>query len=378
MSEITSKLLNLISDENFIRIKALSNRPNFFKIVGRTYTETWHSMFLAWLLDPMGSHNLSSFPLQRLLVLVSNPYIFGRKCELDRIAKFATIADLTNAKIKPNEGDQREYSCDVGKFDIFIEIDNQNNDEKVVILIEQKVNSLIDKTQAKKYIDWLDNEYFDWFKIPVYLASSNQYSISSEDTFNSSRWYGIDYQQLHDIVLMPLLNHPTLNSQISILIEQYIDVLRIPDKGRKLAVTEEEKELALQLYDKHREAFETIQAALSDFTDVSLVPVTTNNILVLVANGKKIIGNTVPEFYDSALKFILESNINVDKHIPFETSKKRYLISRDKKHPGGNDFRAPIEYKGYFMEAHKSKEAAIKALAAFLKNCDIKVELDNN
>lgn len=85
---LTQKLLHLVADDRFAKIESLAKRPNLFRIVGRTHTETWHSMFLGWLLDPKGSHNLGSFSLRRLLVAITNPTIIGSVDEIDKIAVF--------------------------------------------------------------------------------------------------------------------------------------------------------------------------------------------------------------------------------------------------------------------------------------------------
>ena len=44
-SDISKKLLNLISNPNFIRFNNIINEPNIFKVVGRTHTERWHFNF---------------------------------------------------------------------------------------------------------------------------------------------------------------------------------------------------------------------------------------------------------------------------------------------------------------------------------------------
>lgn len=375
---ISQKLLYLVSDLNFARIDSLAKRPNLFDIVGRTFTETWHSMFLGWLLDPKGSHKLHDYPLKRFLVAVSNPTIFGENADFEAISKIAAICDLSKAEVLPGQENKKEYQVNgVGRFDVFVKINDEENNLKVIILIEQKVNEPVNKNQCEKYSNWVMTNFPEYTLIPVLLAPGNTMSISSEQTIGSSDWFGIDYQILHDIVLTPIMRHPDLNSQVSILLEQYIDVLKIPHNGRKLAVTDEEKELALELYDKHREAFEAIQAALSDVTDISLVPITSNQTeLVLYANGTKIEGNTVPEFFQKGLEFIVQNKKNeLEQLIPFATSSKRYLIAKEEKHPNGNSFVTPLNYGGYYIEASKSRENAIKALAKILKELGVEAKL---
>ena len=91
----------------------MATRPNLFRIVGRTHTETWHSMFLGWLLDPKGNHGLGSFPLRRLLVATTTPTIQGTNPEFDRISRMASIGDLELAHVIPNERKQFEFGFEM-------------------------------------------------------------------------------------------------------------------------------------------------------------------------------------------------------------------------------------------------------------------------
>jgi hypothetical protein len=68
----SERVVHLISETNFIRFEQVLSEPNIFKIVGRTHYERWHSCFWGWLLDPNGTHLLKSYPLVRLLLLLSD------------------------------------------------------------------------------------------------------------------------------------------------------------------------------------------------------------------------------------------------------------------------------------------------------------------
>ena len=70
INNFTQKLLGLISEPEFIRFENILGEPNFFKIVGRTHYERWHSCFFGWLLDPNGSHLLFDYALIRFLFLL--------------------------------------------------------------------------------------------------------------------------------------------------------------------------------------------------------------------------------------------------------------------------------------------------------------------
>ena len=87
-----------------------------------------------------------------------------------------------------------------------------------------------------------------------------------------------------------------------------------------------------------------------------------DNDLSISVNGTYLSGSTVPELYLSVLKHITAAEIQLDHVLPFSTSKRRYLMSSEPKHPGGNNFVKPISFGGLVLEAHKSRGQALSDL----------------
>lgn len=111
------------------------------------------------------------------------------------------------------------------------------------------------KTHARVLEKFKDETY-----LLVGLVPKSQIKESNEATFGSSKWYGIDYQQLVDIVLMPCLENPDLSIYAKPIIQQYVDALRMPYKGKreKLATIEEERTLVRSIYDRFEDVFKAI------------------------------------------------------------------------------------------------------------------------
>ena len=88
----------------------------------------------------------------------------------------------------------------------------------------------------------------------------------------------------------------------------------------------------------------------------------------LLISGHRISAVSVPDMYLQVLKWLIDGRRleKVQGSIPFRTSKQRFLIAKSAKHPTGNKFVSPVEYKGYFMEAHKNYENALSGLKQFL------------
>jgi hypothetical protein len=93
-------------------------------------------------------------------------------------------------------------------------------------------------------------------------------------------------------------------------------------------------------------------------------------------NDKIIEGNSVRQFYLNILQLLCDSNYieKLTPYIPYATSNQRYLISTEPFHPEGNEFRAPIEHGGYYMEANKSYDNAFKSLVGLFELCDLSIE----
>lgn len=359
------KLLRLISDERFVEFESFTERPNLFRIVGRTHTETWHSMFLGWLLDPQGSHGLGDFALRRLLLAVTNPDIKATEgYDPGLVARIASLGQLMNASVVPNERYQKELRRQENRFDVFVSNIKYDDGINCVLLIEQKHDTKIEKQQCRRYADWLYKEYKGSARILLMLAHDDSLLVTPEETMGDPRWNAISYQTLHDIVLAPSLRSSSLRDSTAPLLRHYIDSLRVYQEGRKFAVTDEEKKLALALFEAHKEAFLAIATAIkSENDELDIILKTEDKLpLRLEINGKKIEGKAVPEFYKNILKYIHTSNTRAKLDIPFATGSKRFLIAEEAIHPNGNPFRVPIwsEDETLVMEAHKSRAQALK------------------
>lgn len=78
---------------------------------------------------------------------------------------------------------------------------------------------------------------------------------------------------------------------------------------------------------------------------------------------------SVRDLYLQFLQHMVNKNLiaNIAQAIPHRTSKQRYLIAKKAVHPNGNPFVVPVEFGGYFMEAHKNYENAMSGLQQLAK-----------
>ncbi len=372
--DFSAGLMRLVLDPQFAAFERLAKRPNFFRIVGRTHTETWHSMLLGWLLDPKGSHGLGGFALQRLLLAAADGSSFAPEGGRAVAMNVAVFGEFGEAVVTPNERNPKEMQIKVGdrggRLDVFVSgiRVSGKNDREAVLALEQKVFAVAETEQCNLYSAWLDAEHAGKIHIRILLAPV----IDPEERLvDDDGWFVLDYQSLHDDVLVPALEHPDLDDVVRPLIEQYVDALRIPMNGTKLAVSQEEKDLANDLYKRHQTTFEALFEVLAEAKDnpqlQALVEASRNaekQPILLKVGGKTITGTSGSDLFKNTALF-LDKLGKLAPLVPFSTGTKRYLVAEEPKHPAGNDFISPAQVTGrtgttYHIEANVSRQNAVK------------------
>ena len=97
---------------------------------------------------------------------------------------------------------------------------------------------------------------------------------------------------------------------------------------------------------------------------------------VVFIQDKKIEASSVGDLYLQALKYLVDTNLikRLETYIPYATSDRRFLIATEPVHQRGNNFKVPVEYKDYYMEADKSYDTAQNHLRLFLERARIKIK----
>ncbi len=78
---------------------------------------------------------------------------------------------------------------------------------------------------------------------------------------------------------------------------------------------------------------------------------------------------SVSDLYKRVLEFLDENGCLEKLELPIATGTKRYLIAKEPRHQRGNDFTQPVDYKGYYMEANKSRDSAVRDLGKLVEQC---------
>lgn len=381
----SQRLLELISEPSFIKYSNILSEPNFFTIVGRTHYERWHSAFYGWLLDANGSHLMKDYVLTRFLLLTHD-----EKClkssnhNKNSLSKVLPTIEFENVEVVPNERFSSETSVrDLGRFDIFLTADYSDSfgvSKRLNIIMELKIDSNIDAAQSRKYADWLFKNHPNETNILIYILP--KLLSDSKSTVGDSRWYCMDYQLINDKILLPILEHPNLNHKVQPFIIQYIKNLKIRYKGVKMAITNEEKKLAVELYEKYSDVFDSMFDALQETnvleystSDIPIKGRKTGRIVVKV-NGKVFEADTVRNLLKKILVHLVDAGILEKIPLPWGFGTSRYVVTNEKEpvHPNGRSFFYPESYKGYTIETHFARGRALVVIDSLCKKLEIDFE----
>jgi ADP-ribosylglycohydrolase/tetratricopeptide (TPR) repeat protein len=95
----------------------------------------------------------------------------------------------------------------------------------------------------------------------------------------------------------------------------------------------------------------------------------------LMVDGEEVSAKNLPDLYLETLKMLVDKQILDSLELPIASGRKRNIISREPLHKDSSRFFAPVEYGGFFMEAHNSRENGIRQLQQFLANLGIQSSL---
>lgn len=236
MSDTEDRLTDLIDDRAFQALDGRFGRFNLFEAVGAVRGELRHSNFLAFLLSPHGSHGLSSEPLQRVL------RAFIDECPRER-------RPISSLKIAVGNLDGALVYRERDYIDLLVEIHELN----LVVVIENKVDAKAGDGQLAGYRDVINEKYPGWLKLFIFLTPEG---IEPEE----DEWVAYSYVELArilDSLVADLAS--SMPTEVALVIRHYVEMLR-----RHIVPDDELKDLAVQIYQRHKEALDFIFESLPE------------------------------------------------------------------------------------------------------------------
>jgi hypothetical protein len=234
MEQELKAIENFLMDIELLdRIESSLSKFNVFETLNILHTEIRHSNVLAWLMKPLENHGLSDNFIRKLL-----QYVFLENRDYMK-KQGISMLDLTT-------WDMTDFQVMREWRNIDIAIVSEEN--KLVLVIENKVLSKESSHQLKKYLDIINKEYSDYKKVFLFLTPDGD---SPSDEAN---WLIVSYAQLLDILIKSInLRKDFINEAVDQFLKQYIEIIRRYFMGEN-----ELEKICREIYFKHQKALDLI------------------------------------------------------------------------------------------------------------------------
>lgn len=220
----------LVNDERFDKLDLQLKNANIFSVLGIERMEIRHSNFLAWLLDPEGTHGLGSLFLKRFLRDIS---LLDTPDSINEIG----VHDANARRVEV----RREWR----NIDILLLADD------LAVCIENKIDSSDSYKQLTRYREIVDKNFPSQRKAFVYLTPDGR---DPGDEDEQANFINYSYQQIAGHLERILdLHRESMIPSVSIYIKDYLDNLRT-----HLMKESPLNSLARQLYESHKDILDFI------------------------------------------------------------------------------------------------------------------------
>ena len=231
----------VLENDDLERLEKALATFNLFEVLGITEMETRHSAFLAWLLDPKGSHGLGDYLLRAFLARCAS-------LAHTREVKTFTPIDVDRWKLVETVVERERHHIDILLVNLA---------DGFVCAIENKVKSGEHSDQLTRYRESVAQYYGDLRPMHVLLTVEGKTATKGAD---DSHYVPLSYSVIVELIERAIDSRGgSVSSSVLSALHQYIETLR-----RHVLVDSEIQGLARSIYYSHRRAVELIIEARPD------------------------------------------------------------------------------------------------------------------
>ena len=213
-------------------LKSITNQFNIFASLGVVRQELRHSNFLSWILNPFETHNLGDYFLSSFLKMAA----FNKSED--------KIIDLDLLDIDALDFSDASVLVEWQKIDILM-VDDTN---KVLCVIENKIDTKEHSNQLTRYREKVEANYPNYKKLFIYLT------INGEEPENNPEYLSVGYKQISNLIDTLLKSKGTqLNNEVVLFIKHYNEMIK-----RYIMEDSEIQRLCENLYKKHKPALDLL------------------------------------------------------------------------------------------------------------------------
>ncbi|ANQ51573.1 PD-(D/E)XK nuclease family protein [Flammeovirga sp. MY04] len=295
-------LESIIENEDFLALQAKFHEPSLFNLFSvKKRKENMHSDVIAWLLNPTENHGLNVYFLNNFLKSLDKDSFI----EEDTLVEVFT--EYNNDKSNKND-----------RIDIVVKTD------KLIICIENKIDSFEGESQLLRYRRSINDRFPNHKKIFVYLTPFGDEPLDK----NELEFYNLmSYHKISNLI-DKAINDNNLSQSIQVYLYDYNTNLK-----RNILKTENLNQLAKELYSKHQEVFDFIANNKNYTGDFNLKIenyLKSKKLIVTQSSNDNTFRFTTPnlvyiipkngqEFKDN-YSFLFELKFTADKKASFQTS----------------------------------------------------------
>ena len=275
--KVETWLMQFHSNQGTRAIIRKINQNSMLDIYGIARSETHHSKFLAWLLNPNESHHTGELALRKLLNIVvrrgieqnnqSKVFQWFKKTVLTSASLSLTSASNVQVLTESYVEAQGKKGAK-GRIDILV-TNLALGDELINIVIENKIYSNEHDEQTTTYFEGINKKFPDKRNIFLYLTPKSNWEMPKVDgpSCTCKDFIEINYQDILTEVLTSILEEP-ISSATRSAIEDYIHCITSPSIHSKnyntMAVDKETNEMLKKFWDANEEL---ILAAINAFAN---------------------------------------------------------------------------------------------------------------
>lgn len=225
-----------ILDDDLERLEKELSKFNLFDVLNSTHNELIHSAVLRWLLDPLETHGLTDYFLKTFLKRVvrmnpGHPHLMLSTIDID-------VIDFDNSQVQSEEVFSNKRRGDIS-------ITNEEN--KLYILIENKVYSREGSQTTTDYVKETEKKYPGYKKIYIFLTPEG-WAPESE------KFLTFAYSDLIEVIDNVLTSKgEEMNNNTKFILEQLKRNVEANIVNKSPI-----DDLCLKIYEKHKKAIDKI------------------------------------------------------------------------------------------------------------------------
>lgn len=219
----------VLDNPDLERLEAILDEFNPFVAMRWTRQETRHSSFLRWLLDPSETHGLGPYFLRQFLKHMAS---------LSNQPASLSVVDLDSWSYTATQ-----ILTEWNNIDLLVRDDSH----KLIVLIENKVDSGEHSDQLNKYRGLIEKQFPQHNKLFAYLSVDGE--IASDESF-----IPLGYADLVRLIEGTIARrHDQMHPSVSAFMGSYVEMLR-----RHIVEDSEIQKLCDKIYKTHRRALEVL------------------------------------------------------------------------------------------------------------------------